>query len=96
MDERRRFERRPTSIRVEISHTAFGKIIGYTQDISDGGASVRLESEMRPPKGTEVEVVFKKVSGVINEEPAKMTIVHQHRSVIGLMFSGPRLKQKLF
>ena len=88
MHERRRFERRPTSIRVEISHKAFGIIVGYCRDISDGGASVMLESELRPPVGTNVNVIFKKVSGQVNDEPVEMKIVHQHRNLIGLMFAG--------
>ncbi len=96
MHERRRFERRPTSIRVEITHDAFGKIIGYAKDISDGGASVMLEGELRPPVGTTVNVVFKKVSGQVNEEPVEMKIVHQHRNLFGLMFSGGIPPRRLF
>jgi len=88
MHERRRFERRPTSIRVEITHEAFGKLIGYARDISDGGASVLLEGEIRPPVGTVVNVVFRKVSGAINEEPVAMKIMHQNRNLLGLMFAA--------
>lgn len=87
MSERRRYERRPTSIRVEISHEAFGRIIGHTRDISDGGASVMLDGELRPPVGTVVSVVFKKVTGTVNEEPVNMQVMHQNRNVIGLMFA---------
>lgn len=88
MHERRRFERRPTSIRVEITHDAFGRIIGYARDISDGGASVMLEGELRPPIGTVVSVVFKKVSGTVNEEPVTMQVMHQNKNLIGLMFTS--------
>lgn len=87
MDERRRFERMSTTIRVEITHPAFGTIIGFTQDISDGGASVRIENQPNPPVGTVVSVKFKRVVGVINEEPATMKVMHQHRNVVGLMFA---------
>ncbi|NIB42038.1 PilZ domain-containing protein [Pseudomaricurvus alkylphenolicus] len=87
MDERRRFERRPTSIRVEITHPAFGAIIGFARDISDGGASVLIEHYQVPPVGTVVDVCFKKVVGPINDEPVKMTIMHHHRNVAGLMFT---------
>lgn len=88
MDERRRFERRSTSIRVEITHPAFGTIVGFTQDISDGGASVVIENQPNPPVGTMVSVRFKKIVGAINEEPASMKVVHHHRNTIGLMFSA--------
>lgn len=88
MDERRRFERRPTSIRVEMTHSAFGTIVGFARDISDGGASVLIENYQVPPIGTVVDVRFKKVVGAINEEPVKMQIRHMNRNVVGLMFQS--------
>lgn len=88
MDERRNFLRNPTSIRVEISNPAFGTIIGFARDISDGGASVLVEGDVRPPIGTAVKVLFKKVVGSINSEPTNMKVVYLHRNVLGLMFSS--------
>ena len=87
MDERRRFERQSTTIRVEITHPAFGTIIGFTQDISDGGASVVIENQPNPPVGTVVSVRFKRMIGTINEDPVVMKVMHQHRNVVGLMFA---------
>ncbi|MGQ9425978.1 PilZ domain-containing protein [Gilvimarinus sp. F26214L] len=87
MDERRRFERKSTSIRVEIMHPAFGTIVGFTQDISDGGASVLIENQPNPPVGTIVKVRFRRMVGAINEEPVAMKVMHHHRNVIGLMFT---------
>lgn len=87
MDERRRFERKTASIRVEITHPAFGTIVGFTQDISDGGASVLIENQPNPPVGTVVKVKFRKMIGAINEEPVTMKVMHQHRNVVGLMFT---------
>lgn len=86
-DDRRRFERKPTSIRVEITHPAFGTIVGFARDISDGGASVLIENQPLPPVGTLVQVRFKKVVGSINSEPTAMRVMHQHRNVVGLMFA---------
>lgn len=86
MDERRRFERKPTSIRVEMVHPAFGTIIGFARDISDGGASVMIENQPNPPVGTVVDVQFKKMVGAINEDPVPMRVMHQNRNVVGLMF----------
>ena len=86
MEERRRYERTTTSIRVEISHPSFGTIIGFTQDISDGGARVCIENHPIPPVGTTVDVVFKKVVGPVNAEPVPMKVMHCHRNYIGLMF----------
>jgi PilZ domain len=87
IDERRRFERRVTTIRVEIMHPSFGTIIGSTQDISDGGASVKIENHPLPPIGTEVKVRFVKMVGAINQEPVNMKVMHHLRNTIGLMFS---------
>ena len=85
-DERRRSERKLTSIRVEITHPAIGTIIGFTQDISDGGASVQIDNYPLPPVGTEVQVRFVKMVGAINEEPVDMKVMHHQRNTIGLMF----------
>ena len=90
MDERRRFERKPTSIRVEMTHPALGGIVGFARDISDGGASVLIDNQSLPPVGTVVSVRFKRIAGPINEEPVFMKVMHHHRNVIGLMFMPAR------
>jgi len=87
VDERRHFQRKPTSIRVEITNPAFGTIIGFARDISDGGASVLIEGDVRPPIGTKVQVKFKKVVGRINSEPTPMKVMYHHRNLLGLMFA---------
>lgn len=87
LDDRRRFERKSTTIRVEISHPAFGTIVGFTQDISDGGASVIVENHPNPPVGTVVSVRFRRMVGAINEEPVTMKVMHHHRNIVGLMFA---------
>lgn len=86
MEERRRFERTTTAIRVEISHPSFGTAIGFTRDISDGGAQVVIDNHPIPPVGTVVDVLFRKMVGRVNEEPVPMRIMHTRRNVIGLMF----------
>lgn len=87
MDDRRRFERTSTSIRVEITHPAFGIITGFARDISDGGASVMIENQPNPPVGTVVKVRFKRMVGAINEDPVTMKVMHHHRNIVGLMFT---------
>lgn len=84
--ERRSYERTSTTVRVEMSHPGFGTIVGFTRDISDGGALVQIENQPNPPVGTEVFVRFKKAIGPINLEPVKMKVMHQLRNTIGLMF----------
>jgi c-di-GMP-binding flagellar brake protein YcgR len=87
MDDRRRYERKAAAIRVEIMHPAIGTMIGSTQDISDGGASVQLDGQTMPPLGTEVKVRFIKVAGAVNQEPVNMKVMYQQRRTIGLMFA---------
>jgi len=86
VDERRRFERKQATVRVEMRHPAFGKIVGFAKDISDGGAQVTIESMIFPPVGTVVDVMLKKTVDKINAEPVKMKVMHSNKGVIGLMF----------
>lgn len=86
MHERRRYERTPTAVRVEMHHPAFGTIVGFAKDISDGGAQVTIENHPTPPVGTTVQVRFKRVVDRINEEPVAMIVMHAHRNSVGLMF----------
>lgn len=84
--DRRQHERLSTSIRVEMTHPSFGTIVGFTQDISDGGARVLVENQPKPPVGTRVMVKFKKMVGPINADPVPMRVMHQLRNTVGLMF----------
>lgn len=87
MIERRRYERTSAAIRVEMSHPALGTIIGFSKDISDGGASVMIENQPLPPVGTELSVHFKKSIGPINREAVRMSVVRRDRGgTIGLAF----------
>lgn len=88
MHERRKFDRTPTSIRVEMKHPAFGTIIGFAHDISDGGAQVAVENHSIPPIGTVVDVQFRKIAGPVNQDPVSMKVMHSTKNVIGLMFVG--------
>lgn len=86
MDERRKYERTSAAIRVQMQHPAFGTIIGFAKDISDGGAQVTIENSTCPPVGTVVQVQFKKMIGPINAEPVSMRVMHSQGNAIGLMF----------
>ncbi len=86
MHDRRKFERTPTAFRVEMKHPAFGTIVGFAKDISDGGAHVTIENHPTPPVGTVVNVLFKKMVGQVNQEPVEMRVMHATRNSIGLMF----------
>ncbi len=87
MDERRRFERTTTSIKVEITHPAFGTLVGFARDISDGGAQVLMDQEPLPPVGTIVNVIFRRMVGAINAEPVTMRVVYLQGNLVGLSFA---------
>jgi len=84
--ERRRSERRSSVIRVEMTHPSWGTIVGSTTDISDGGAHVSFDNAIAPPKGTELQVRFKRVVGSINEDPVMMKVMRSSKNDVGLMF----------
>jgi hypothetical protein len=85
--ERRQHERTSRSIRVEMTHPAFGTLVGFTMDISDGGAQVQVEAQPLPPIGTNVAVMFSKAVGPINSEPVTMKVVRHFRNTLGLVFA---------
>ncbi|WP_111643153.1 PilZ domain-containing protein [Marinimicrobium alkaliphilum] len=86
MPERRQYKRTSAAIRVEMQHPSIGLIVGFTKDISDGGARVEIENQPCPPVGTELQVRFRKSVGPINLDPVRMRVMHQNRNAIGLSF----------
>lgn len=86
MEERRQFERKLTSIRVQMDNPSCGRLVGFARDISDGGASVLVDASELPPLGTLLDVRFSRVVGRINDDSVKMKVMSLRRNVIGLMF----------
>lgn len=86
MEERRQFERKLTSIRVEMNNPSYGRLVGFARDISDGGASVLVDTSELPPVGTVMNVRFSRVVGRINDDSVAMRVMSLRRNVIGLMF----------
>ena len=86
MIEQRKFERSSSAALCEITHPSLGTIELKVRDLSDGGAFVFTGNHIAPPVGTVVKVRIKRHSGVINDEPVDMRVVHQQAGGIGLMF----------
>lgn len=84
--DRRRYQRKSTRIRVEITHPSLGHITASTRDISDGGVSITTDAHAILPVGAEVNVRFFKVAGAVNEEPVKMRVVRRQQNILGLAF----------
>jgi hypothetical protein len=86
MIEQRKFERSSSAALCEVTHPSFGTIELKVKDLSDGGVFVFMGNHIAPPIGTVVKVRIKRYSGVINDEPVDMRVVHHQAGGLGLMF----------
>lgn len=84
--EQRRHVRTPSGALVEMNHPSFGKIEIKARDLSDGGIFALMGNYQPPPVGITVMVRIKRYTGVINQEPVPMRVVHQQREGVGLAF----------
>jgi hypothetical protein len=85
-EEQRRFARTASGALVEMHHPTFGTIEIKARDLSDGGIFAMMGNYQAPPVGTTVMVRIKRYTGVINQEPVPMRVVHQQPGGIGLAF----------
>ncbi|MFT3930486.1 MAG: PilZ domain-containing protein [Spongiibacteraceae bacterium] len=85
-EEQRHYVRRPSGALVEMHHPSFGTIEIKARDLSDGGIFALMGNYPAPPVGTTVMVRIKRYTGVINQDPVPMRVVHQQSGGIGLAF----------
>lgn len=86
MQEQRRTIRLASSALVEISHPSLGTRQFNARDLSDGGVFVLSGRGAMPPVGTVLQVRIKRHTGVLNQEPVAMRVVHQQPDGFGLTF----------
>lgn len=86
MFEQRRHPRTASSALVELHHPSFGMIEVKARDLSEGGVFVLMGRHPLPPVGTLLRVRIKRYTGVINEEPVLMSVVHHQPGGLGLAF----------
>ncbi len=86
MEEQRKYMRASSQALVEIHHPGFGSLELKAKDLSDGGVFVFLGQHIAPPIGTVVKARLKRHTGVINQEPVDMQVVHHNGGGMGLMF----------
>jgi hypothetical protein len=86
LEDQRRFTRTASSAVVEMQHPNLGLIEVKARDLSEGGIFVLMGNYPPPPTGTVVKVRIKRYTGVINQEPVAMRVVHQQFGGIGLAF----------
>lgn len=87
MEEQRRFARVPSSAIVEMQHPVLGMIEVKARDLSDGGIFVMMGQYPAPPIGTTLLVRIKRHTGLINQEPIAMQVVHHQGGGVGLAFA---------
>lgn len=85
-EEQRRFVRTQSGALVEMHHPSLGTIEIKARDLSDGGIFALMGNYPVPPVGTTVMVRIKRYTGVINQEPVPMRVVHQQLDGVGLAF----------
>lgn len=79
--------RTSSDAQVLMSHPGFGTINVKARDVSDGGISVVMGSNVSPPVGTIVNVIIKRHTGALNAEPIPMEVMHiQPGGIVGLSF----------
>ncbi|MDX9873732.1 MAG: PilZ domain-containing protein [Spongiibacteraceae bacterium] len=84
--EQRRHPRTPTTALVELSHPGIGQLEMAARDLSEGGIYVVTGGRFKPPVGTVLQVRIKRHTGVLNEEPVPMRVVHHQSDGMGLAF----------
>ncbi len=86
MQEQRQYMRTSSEVLVEISHPSIGVVEMKAKDLSEGGVFVYLGNHIAPPVGTVVKARIKRHTGVINQDPVDMQVVHHQSGGMGLMF----------
>lgn len=85
--EKRSFARTASNAQVDVYHEAIGKLSYMARDLSDGGVFLISGSAPKIPIGTTVQVIIKRYTGVLNQEPVAMTVVRHQGDGMGLAFS---------
>ena len=81
----RRYPRVASSAILELTHPAMGSWTLTARNASEGGFFVlRKPSTILPPVGTELGVVIRRFTGVLNDTPVKMRVVHINNEGMGL------------
>ena len=86
MENRRKFTRKQADIMVQMAHPSLGTMQVKAKDLSEGGIAVDMGIHPVPPTGTELDVIIKRHTGALNQEPVKMLVVHVHKQSAGLKF----------
>ncbi len=85
--EQRIHPRVPSTAILQIHHPSLGLFEVKARDLSEGGVFAIMGMYPKPPVGTELRVLIKRLTGsAINQEPMIMRVVHHQADGVGLAF----------
>lgn len=83
---RRKIERQLIQIKAEITEPMIGKVVVFTQDVSDSGAFVVLPRDQCPPVGASLNIRLYRKPGVEGVATFSARVVRVTESGMGLQF----------
>jgi hypothetical protein len=84
--DKRRHERVPVTVEVELVDPAIGKLVVNTKDLSDGGLFLRLGPKPWPGVGSTVTVRLNQLLGGAEPPLLKARVVRETDEGVGLEF----------
>lgn len=83
---RRKIDRQLIQIKAEITEPMIGKVVVFTQDVSDSGAFVVLPRDRCPPVGSSLNIRLYRKPGAEGEAMLSARVVRVTESGMGLQF----------
>lgn len=85
-NEKRKYPRVASKAILEVHHPAFGSMVLNARNASIGGFFAARGGHDLPPADTIVSVYIRRHTGPINEQPARMRVVHVGKEGMGIEF----------
>ncbi len=83
---RRKIDRQLIQLKAEITEPMIGKVVVFTQDVSDSGAFVVLPRDRCPPVGSSLNIRLYRKTGSEEEAMYSARVVRVTESGMGLQF----------
>ena len=83
---RRKIERQLIQMKAEITEPMIGKVVVFTQDVSDSGAFVVLPRDQCPPVGASLNIRLYRKPGAEDVATYSARVVRVTESGMGLQF----------
>ena len=83
---KRKIDRQLIQLKAEITEPMIGKVVVFTQDVSDSGAFVVLAKDRCPPVGSSLNIRLYRKTGSGEESMFSARVVRVTESGMGLQF----------